>query len=416
MAVGKGIKHLKKQVVSESVYELAIERLNNVYDRFDHIAVLFSGGKDSTVCLQLALEVARARNRLPLDVVMCDEEAIPFQTEDYVRRVSQMDGVNLRWMCLPVLMINGCSRTSPWWWAWAPEAKDNWCRPLPPEGITDLPGFVFEPPESRPHFPNISHLMWYPDQGSVGVILGIRAQESLTRQRMVTCKADDNYIVQYDYPPCSKYMHKIYPIYDWTDHDVWTAPDVFGWDYNYAYNVMAAAGVSMHNQRCSPAFGFEPLQKLWTYKTCFPEIWEKMIDRVDGANTAVRYAVTELYGYGKLPDKPSDIRWESFLIAFLKKHDPETAKVTAMKIKTLIARHYSATQHDPILYEVPHPDTGLSWGFLQMLAMRADPKGRKDPGSRSKKLGTPEYDKAWAKYNKELDKYNKGGADGGSRF
>ena len=79
---------LKKEVVNKSVLDLAYERLNNVFDQFDTVSVSFSGGKDSTICLNLTLEVARQRNRLPLDVVHWDEEAIPYQTEEYVRRVS----------------------------------------------------------------------------------------------------------------------------------------------------------------------------------------------------------------------------------------------------------------------------------------------------------------------------------------
>ena len=49
---------LKKQKVDKSVLDLAYERLNSVFDHFDTVSVSFSGGKDSTVCLNLTLEVA----------------------------------------------------------------------------------------------------------------------------------------------------------------------------------------------------------------------------------------------------------------------------------------------------------------------------------------------------------------------
>lgn len=74
----------KKKEIDQDVYTTSLERINHLYDRFDRVAVSFSGGKDSTVCLQLALEVAKARNRLPLEVVFFDEEAMPPETIDYV--------------------------------------------------------------------------------------------------------------------------------------------------------------------------------------------------------------------------------------------------------------------------------------------------------------------------------------------
>ena len=46
---------LKKEVVNKSVLDLAYERLNNVFDQFDTVSVSFSGGKDSTICLNLTL-------------------------------------------------------------------------------------------------------------------------------------------------------------------------------------------------------------------------------------------------------------------------------------------------------------------------------------------------------------------------
>lgn len=51
----------KKKIIDKNVHELALERIRTAYDRFDTIAVMFSGGKDSTACLNLVLEVAKER-------------------------------------------------------------------------------------------------------------------------------------------------------------------------------------------------------------------------------------------------------------------------------------------------------------------------------------------------------------------
>ena len=121
----------KKKEIERDVYELAIERIHRTYDIFDNVVVMFSGGKDSTVCLNLVIDVARERNKLPVEVYFFDEEAIPYETIDYVKRVSDLPEVDMHWMCLPVKHRNGCSRTEPYWYPWGPEDKEKWVRPMP---------------------------------------------------------------------------------------------------------------------------------------------------------------------------------------------------------------------------------------------------------------------------------------------
>ena len=352
--------------LDKSVYEMAIERINRIYDLHDTVSVLFSGGKDSTVCLNLTLEVARARKRLPLDVVFYDEECIPPETVEYMARVAKNPDVTLRWFCIPMKYRNACSRKHPWWFPWAPEDRDRWVRPLPEGAITEVPGF------SRVQHSECATFL-YPKSvyGTVGIIFGIRTQESMRRLRSLTGRLEDNYITPNEAAPwCSNTK----PIYDFKIEDVWTAAKHFNWDYNRAYDVMERAGIPRPAARCSPAFGEEPLQKLWAFAVCWPELWDKMLLRIPGVAAAGRYALTPLYGTNGTTFNTFDDPVEQVedLIA---KYDPKDQPFLRNKVRLLIQQHY-AISSDPLpLTDVSK--TGLSWQEIYRLICSGDFKNRR---------------------------------------
>ncbi len=391
------------------VWEAALQRVRHAITLVDEFTVMFSGGKDSTVTLHAVLEVAAELGRLPVRTIFIDEEAIPMQTEEYMRRVGERDDVALEWYCLPFRNRNACSRREPYWWPWAPESEDLWVRPLPPEAITHLEGFPDEPPNARIQHEDTNGL-FHPGPATWATFMGIRAQESLTRRRAVTSKRAENFIVDLHVGKVERPLmgpwagpqatvKKVYPVYDWTTEDVWTAPAMFDWDYNRAYDVMEMAGVTHLNQRCSPAYGEEPLMRLYTYAECFPDVWPKMTDRVPGAAAAARYARTELYGFGRWIGKPPDVSWETMLERTIEKWaDPRIRAKVAKRIKAEIRAHYSVTD-DPLVDEAPHPLTGASWSYLLNLAQRGDFKGRRQSGKRIGDTGN--MDRYWETYNAE---------------
>jgi predicted phosphoadenosine phosphosulfate sulfurtransferase len=401
-----GKSFLPQRELAQDVYTLALERTANTFASFDHVAVLFSGGKDSTAVLNIALEVAHSDPRfarhLPLRAIFFDEEAIPAETEEYVRCTFARPDVAGEWYCIPIKHRNACSRKSPWWWPWAPEAEDLWCRPLPPEAITSVDGFPVWPAEDRLTNPAANGLFFPPGLGNCAMLMGIRAQESLTRRRAVTRKRGENYLNKFDDGTSCGNIWKSYPVYDWTHQDVWTAAAVKGWDTNAAYDRLEMAGVPIGMQRCSPAFGEEPLQKIHTYAQCFPEVWDKMVARVPGVGAAARYALTELYSYRGRPDKPAGMPWPEFVVHYAQQFRPEDTAFIADRLRKEIRVHYQYTT-DPIVGTAPHPMTGVSWDFLLMLAMRGDFKGRKQPGGRIRNddLHRPEP-RFWHRYASEL--------------
>lgn len=360
---------LKKQLIDRDVLTLSRERIARLFDEFDEVAVSFSGGKDSTVALNLTLEAAERAGRLPLDVIFWDEEALHPETVEYVDRVSRDPRLSLRWYCLPIQHRNACSRTSPYWYPWASEDQARWCRPLPQHAISALNGFTRLP------LPELNSLL-YPDRHKrTALVTGIRASESLRRYRSVAHRTQDNWIST---DPCAPHVSLCKPIYDWLTPDVWVAPRYFGWDYNRAYDVMTRAGIAANDQRVCPPYGEEPLRGLWLYAVCWQELWERMIQRVPGAATAARYSRSPLYGFGANVGKLAGLTWEEAIRQELAKWQPELRAPIAERISSEILSFYR--KHPGI--EIPETDTGatesgVTWQFLYMLAVRGDLKNRR---------------------------------------
>jgi len=352
----------KKQPVDKTTRDLTLERFEYLYDRFDTVSVSFSGGKDSTAVLNCALEVATVKKRLPVDVFTFDEEAIPPETVEYMERVRQRDDVRFRWFCVPIQHRNACSTKQPYWYCWAPEDKDKWCRDLPADAITDIPG------NKRGGIPDYVKWLFTPQHGTVANCMGIRTQESMTRHRSVATKKGDKAFIMPGQAP-AKHIQNCYVIYDWTTEDVWLAPDRFGWDYNHAYDVMAKIGTPLSLQRCCPPFGEQPIRGLWKFKQCWPDLWSKMTERVHGAATAARYANTELYACGVSDeDLPEGMTWRELTMNALAQLQPIARAEASNAIATCINAHKTRAGKRAMPDSDPDPKSGFCWKTLYIAA------------------------------------------------
>lgn len=359
---------LTKHRIDKSVWDAALERIHLLYDRFDFVVVSFSGGKDSTCAYQLALQVATERGKLPLDLCFVDEECITEETNSYVERVRSRDDVRLKWVCLPVKHRNACSRTQPYWYPWLEDDRDKWVRDLPKWAISikDVPSFKLGMSQA-----DVTPLLYGPELGNVAEIRGIRSQESIRRLQSVTKREVDNWITQ---NPIKNYFYPTSPIYDLMVDDIWLATQSFD-DYNKTYDILALAGVAPSLQRCTPPFGEEPLNGLHQYAQCWPELWHKMLNRVDGVACAGKYARSDLYGT-RPKDPPPGMSWKTWCYSLLELYPPENKSIIAANLVEILKLHQSKTKR-PVPEVDSDPASGVSWRWLCQIVNRGDLKNRK---------------------------------------
>jgi predicted phosphoadenosine phosphosulfate sulfurtransferase len=378
----------KKVHTARNVKEAAIERTAYLFKSFDKVSVSFSGGKDSTACLHLALDEATRRNRLPLRVIFIDEEVITPPTVEYVARVREWPGVALEWYCIPVQHRNACSNVQPWWRCWDPEIPQLWVRDRPSYAITDHPKFTLG--MTMPEF-GLSIV----DRNEV-CIQGIRTQESMRRYRALTAKINDNFIAR-------KHGKAFgYPIYDWMSTDVWRLVREGGFDYNATYDIYNRTRLynELLGQRVCAPFGEEPLRGAWKYAECFPELHHKMLYRVPGAATAWRYGNSELYNSAK--GKPDGMTWEEFCELQLANYPENSQREVRNAVRFAIDQHGKKTP-DPIPEEKAHVLSGCSWKFLATIAIKGDLKGRTGQSMADKAVS--ERNRRGVSYGEALEKH-----------
>lgn len=386
----------QKEYNEKNVYEAALDRIRYIFDSFDKVVVNFSAGKDSTVVLNLTEIVSKEKNKRFI-VNFFDEEAIHPPTIEYVYRVADKKNFDFNWYCLEFKHRNACSNEEPFWYCWDKDKKDLWVRELPNHNkvITEHAKF-----QKGMSFQEFSSLLPNKGDGKTAIMTGVRTQESFRRMKAVSTKKNDNYIAIEDG------VAHVHPIYDWSSEDVWIAVHKFGWDYNRTYDVFNQTKLfnKFLAQRVCPPYGEEPLRGLWIYAECFPDMWHKMINRVQGVATAWRYANTSLYGIGS-KEKPKDISYKKWIEIILESYDSVSSNVVKKNINAIIKRHYDKT-NDVIPDEDIHPLTGTSWAFLCKLAIKGDFKGRTAPAlegnaiNAQKKLGIKSFDEAVRIYAK----------------
>lgn len=154
----------------------------------------------------------------------------------------------------------------------------------------------------------------YPDR-PIGVFHQERADESLQRYSGFLNK-------KYGYKGVcwiTKHFKDVWcasPLYDWTHQDIWHANYLFNYDYNKLYDLYYKAGLKVSQMRVASPFNDYSKDSLNLYRVIDPEIWAKLVGRVQGANFASIYGRTKAMGYRNVT-LPEGHTWKSYTIFLL---------------------------------------------------------------------------------------------------
>lgn len=278
---------IKRCAASINVVQAAEIRIRNVFKNDLPVFMSFSGGKDSLCMAQLIFNLVQRGeiNPAQLTVQFIDEEAIFPCIEAKVkawRKKFLMMGAKFEWYCCEVKHFNCFNElfNDETFICFDSTKQDVWVRQPPSFAIRNHPLL-------RPRIDAYQDFL--PRTCASGITMtGIRTAESVQRLQNIAS------MLRAGKSMTNK--RQVFPIYDWTDKDVWLyllqehveIPDI----YLYLWQ----SGTGRGQLRVSQFFSVDTAKSLVKMNEYYPNLMDRVIRREPNAYLAALYWDSEMFG------------------------------------------------------------------------------------------------------------------------
>jgi len=345
----------------ETVLDSALERIRYLFDEFPNIVIGMSGGKDSTVIFNLALQIAKEKNRLPLNVLWIDQEGEWIGTVDYVKKIMTMPEVKPYWLQMPMVITNNANSYERYSYCWEESEKENWIHQKHPISIKEN---RYGTDRFKEIFDNVLRVEF----GGVKTCLlgGVRAEESPSRLLTLTS------IAKYKGITWGKTFSKkldhyaFYPIYDWSYTDVWKYINDNNIEYNRIYDEFYRHGTIIKEMRISNLHHETSIHTLKIVQKIEPKLWDRLQKRIPGASSIKQLKNNSFICPKKLPFMFKN--WEEYAI-HLADNIIQEDKYKALlmgKIKTMRKFYDSDLIYDSFWRVIINTILSSDWDFTKL--------------------------------------------------
>ena len=275
----------KKFMLDVDVVTAARQRIKNIFSNGLEVIFSISGGKDSICVHDLLVKMIQAGeiDKSKLRVRFIDEEAIYPCVEKSVMRLRRdwlLLGVPFDWYAMEFKHYNCLNMLSQdeSFICFDGLKKDVWVRQPPSFAIRTHPAL-------KPGKDSYQEWSNRVNRGKL-MITGVRATESIQRLKNLATGSIET-------------TGKAYPIYDWTDKDVWRYLSENNLEIPDAYLYMYQCGVPLNRLRISQFFSIDTVGSLVKMCEYYPRLFDKICRREPNAYMAMLYYDTELFRRAK---------------------------------------------------------------------------------------------------------------------